>query len=243
MKFTPKQRMLNAYRGVFSDRYPVAPEFWYYYPAKVLGVDMIEFEREIALWEALQKTFVKFGTEGWGVAAAVPRLSQVSTQTSFDKIEEGRYGLTVNMKYNGREFISKRIYDKFEPSWATEYSVKDESDIKTYFDMLFQPETEYDFKTANDAYEKVGEDYLLEMCLCGPFLDVICAAMGFEKSIIYFMTADRRELETLQRIYLDSQIEFIKKACEKTRFESFFLGCSYSCNSFIGPVMWRQWDK
>ncbi len=37
--------MLNAYRGQFSDRVPVAPEFWYYYSAQVLDVDMIEFQR------------------------------------------------------------------------------------------------------------------------------------------------------------------------------------------------------
>ena len=37
--FTPKQRMLNAYRGTPSDRFPVAPEFWYFYPARLLGVD------------------------------------------------------------------------------------------------------------------------------------------------------------------------------------------------------------
>ena len=36
---TPKQRMLNAYRGLPNDRPAVAPEFWYYYPAKVLGVE------------------------------------------------------------------------------------------------------------------------------------------------------------------------------------------------------------
>ena len=42
MNYTGKQRMLNAYKGVFSDRIAISPEFWYYYPAKVLGVDMIE---------------------------------------------------------------------------------------------------------------------------------------------------------------------------------------------------------
>ena len=42
--YTPKQRMLNAYRGEWSDRAPVAPEFWVYYPAKLLDVDMIEDE-------------------------------------------------------------------------------------------------------------------------------------------------------------------------------------------------------
>jgi len=43
--FTSKQRMLNAYRGIPSDLPAVAPEFWYYFPAKLLGLDMIEFSR------------------------------------------------------------------------------------------------------------------------------------------------------------------------------------------------------
>ncbi|MBC7288901.1 MAG: hypothetical protein H5T86_12865, partial [Armatimonadetes bacterium] len=63
---TPKQRMLAAYRGEAVDRVPVAPEFWYYVPARVLGVDMVTFEREVPLWEALWRTFRHYGTEGWG---------------------------------------------------------------------------------------------------------------------------------------------------------------------------------
>ena len=62
---TPKQRMLNAYRGVFSDRYPVAPEFWTYIPAKVMGVDISTFEREVPLWQALHATFKQYDTDGW----------------------------------------------------------------------------------------------------------------------------------------------------------------------------------
>jgi len=58
--FTPKQRMLNAYKGIASDRYPVAPEFWNYYPAKILGVSMVEFEREIPFWFSLKTVFEKY---------------------------------------------------------------------------------------------------------------------------------------------------------------------------------------
>ena len=65
---TPKQRMLNAYKGILSDRRAVAPEFWYLYPAKVLGVSMVKFEREISFWKALLITFKKYDCEGWGVA-------------------------------------------------------------------------------------------------------------------------------------------------------------------------------
>ena len=33
---TPKERMLRAYRGLETDRIPVAPEFWNYIGAKRL---------------------------------------------------------------------------------------------------------------------------------------------------------------------------------------------------------------
>ena len=46
----------------------MAPEFWYYYPAKVLGVDMIHFEREVPFHWRLRTTFEQFGCEGWGIA-------------------------------------------------------------------------------------------------------------------------------------------------------------------------------
>ena len=81
--FTSKQRMLNAYKGIFSDRYPVAPEFWCYYPAKVLGVDMIEMERNIPPWKALRATFTKYGTEGWCAYYAWPSHPEVEFEEAL----------------------------------------------------------------------------------------------------------------------------------------------------------------
>ena len=244
MQYTPKQRMLNAYRGKFSDRYPVAPEFWYYYPAKILGVDMIEFERNIPLWEALQKTFVKFGTEGWGIAWAAASTPYCSVDSSsFKKVSDTQYLQKNEIKYMDKVFNTARMYDKFEPSWVTEYAVKDESDLETFFEMNFHLDTEYDFKDANEAHEKVGEDYLLEMTLQGPFFDFVGSAMGFQDAVFYFIQEDPGQLQKLREMYIDKQIRFIREAVEKTNYESFFIGCSYSCNSLLGPDMWRQWDK
>jgi hypothetical protein len=70
LSVTGKQRMLNAYRGCFSDVPAVAPEFWYYYPAKLLGVDMIQFQREVPFHQALRTAFETFQCEGWGIASA-----------------------------------------------------------------------------------------------------------------------------------------------------------------------------
>lgn len=242
MDYTPKQRMLNAYRGIFSDRYPVAPEFWCYYPAKVMNVDMVQFEKEIPFWKALQITFKKYGTEGWGTVFPVDR-SPFPTKTSFEKISETQYRQTEAVSVGNKKFNSTIIYDKKEPSRMTEYPVKDEADVLPYIDMLLSPETVFDFKPAVEAYNAVGEDYLLELFLGVPFFDFIAGFMGFEKATIYFAEQDTAVLRDIRERYIESKLEYIRKACSQTNFESFFIGCGYSNNSLIGPRMWRQWDK
>ncbi|MCX5642354.1 MAG: hypothetical protein NTY10_03885 [Candidatus Omnitrophica bacterium] len=242
MNYTPKQRMLNAYRGIFSDRYPVAPEFWYYYPAKIMGVDMIQFEKEIPFWKALQVTFKKYETEGWGIVFPVSRLP-IPTKSSFKKISETQYRQIDTVAIGSKKFSSTIIYDKKEPSWLTEYPVKDEADVLPYLDMLLSPETDFDFKPAVEAHNIVGEDYLLELGLGVPFFDFIACFMGFEKALLYFADQDAAALSDIRDRYIKSQLEYIRKACSQTNFESFCVGCGYSNNSLIGPRMWRQWDK
>jgi sugar/nucleoside kinase (ribokinase family) len=91
MPQTPKQRMLNAYRGLPSDYVPVAPEFWYYLPARLLGMDMIQFEREVPHWEALQQTFKHYGTEGWGATFASVPAPDVHWKSDWVELGDGRY--------------------------------------------------------------------------------------------------------------------------------------------------------
>ncbi len=103
MKYTKKMRMLNAYKGIFSDRYPVAPEFWYYYPAKVLGVSMIEFEREIPFWKSLNYVFEKYDCEGWGISFPHIQNENKEVLTKMDGYEE-----ITSINYNGKKFESKK---------------------------------------------------------------------------------------------------------------------------------------
>ena len=49
--------------------------------------------------------------------------------------------------------------------------------------------------------------------------------------------------EGLRARYQEYQLRLVRALCAKTPFESFFIGCSYSCNSLLGPALWRQWDK
>ncbi len=244
MDYTPKQRMLNAYRGRFSDRYAVAPEFWYYYPAKVLGVDMIQFEREIPLWKALQTTFVKYQTEGWGIAWADSQNPHVEGTSSFDLIPgSSQYRLKNTLKIRGREFTSSRIYDKIEPSWSEEHLIKNEEDAAVFIEAGLNPDITFDFTNANKAYNGVGEDYLLEFVLGGTFFDFIGGFMGFENAMYYVMAQDPEVLKSFQKKYIEFNLEVVRKACRETKYEAFFIGCCYACNSLMGPHLWRQWDK
>jgi hypothetical protein len=235
--------MLNAYSGKFSDRYPVAPEFWYFFPAKVLGVNMVEFEREIPLWQALHTTFKKYGTEGWGAVFPSRVNPDVDKRNSLVKISDTQYREITVHKYQGKELQTSRLFDVNEPSWLEEHLAKSGEELSDCMDMLLNHENEVDFNSANSAWACVGEDYLLEMWMGTPFFDFIGELMGFEQAVLYFLNEDEKKLEEYRDRYIAYQKEFIGNVCRNTDYESFVIGCSYSCNSLIGPNMWRQWDK
>lgn len=235
--------MLNAYKGIFSDRYPVAPEFWYYYPAKVLGVNMVQFEREMVFWKALGETFKKYGTDGWGIAFGSVSNAEIDVTSSFERISETQYRFRSRRVIGKKVFTSASIYDEYEPSWTIEYPVKKLEDIKDFIDASLSDRVSFDFTNANIAHKQVGESYLLEYCLGSTFFDFIAGWAGFENAVMFFTSEDEYVLLDYQKRLIEFQTELIRKARMETEYESFFLGCSYSCNSLIGPVMWRKWDK
>jgi len=240
--YTPKQRMLNAYRGVFSDRYPVAPEFWYYFPAKVLGVSMVEFELDIPHWQALLETFRQYKTEGWGIAS--PNEINQDAKRSSKLIKQGdKYVLEAKTVYKEHVFESATQYSDDEPSWVTRHLVDDYCNLAAYMDMVLDEHSIFDFASANAAYDAVADHYLLEMYLGVPFFDFIASAMGFERAIFYFTEEKDAILLGLKERYDNHQLRLIDAACQNTRFESFFMGCSFSCNSLLGPTLWREFDK
>ncbi|HET6486632.1 MAG TPA: uroporphyrinogen decarboxylase family protein [Spirochaetia bacterium] len=241
--FTPKQRMLAAYRGQPCDRPPVAPEFWYYYPARLLGVDMIAFERDVPFWLALKRSFERWSCEGWGAAFADLRIGGMSLRRSETAIGEGRYRETTVQAFAGHRFESTKIYDKREPSAMERYPVTDPEDLSAYLAMALSPEFELDFSAAIRGHTAVGETYLLEYWLGVPFFDWIAEATGFEGAVVWVTSAPQREVEELRERYQTRIIEVLRLAAARTPFESFAVGCSSSCNSLLGPTLWRKLDK
>lgn len=241
--FTPKQRMLNAYRGIPSDRIPVAPEFWYYYPAKVLGVPMVQYERDIPLWQALQVVFKKYACEGWGAVFPNIRFARGQTGTQFEKVGEDRFTETTTTEFRGKQYTTIKRFSSKEPSWEQKHIASNSAELMEVIDLMLDPENEPVVTSMIDAHRSVGEDYLLEAWLGEPFFDFIADMIGFEPAIMFFFEKDEKQLGDLLARYTEYQTRLAERLCAETPFESYVIGCSYSCNSMIGPDMWRKWDK
>ena len=242
---TPKQRMLNAYRGIPSDRVPVAPEFWYYYPAKVLDVDMIEFGK-IPFHRALKTTFEKFGCEGWGCVGCGAPVDGVDWKHEEKWPEADTVVHRRTVKTPKGTLASASRQERHEPGWTAERYVKDfDRDLPAFEYLTLGGDiSRMDPSGAIAAWKEVGESYLLELGLGVPFFDYVAEGRegGFETAIVDFMEREA-ELEALCERYTDFKVRQVRALCERTPFESFFIGCSWSCNSLIGPNMWRRWDK
>ena len=244
--FSGKQRMLNAYRGVWSDRVPVAPEFWYYYPAKLLGVDMIAFRREVPFHSALKTTFERFGCEGWGVAGCRAPNPDAQWSSSDRWIDEDTLEVRDSVVTPHGELVSRKRLTRAETGWIVEHGVKDfERDLPAWECATYGGDlAALDATPLIRAWEEVGDAYLLEGSLVGAFFDTYAGSReGGPVQAILDFTEHEVVFERLQEKHLDYATRFARAACQRTPVESFFIGCSWSCNSLIGPVMWRRWDK
>ena len=248
MTFTGKQRMLDAYRGVCCDRVAIAPEFWCYYPARVLGVDMIAFEREIPFHLALKTTFERFGCEGWGVAFAGAPNHRVESRSEERQVDDDTLEVRTTLRTPLGELTSRRRLSRAEPSWTVERPVKDrERDLPAWRLAALGGEPEaMDVTGLVNAWQEVGGTYLLEAWLGVPFFDFYAAARdgGFPAAIYDFLDPGfEPQLEALREEYTEHLVRRTRVICERTPLESLCIGCSWSCNSLLGPRLWRRWDK
>ena len=242
---TPKQRMLNAYRGLPSDKVPVAPEFWYYYPAKLLGVDMIQFAREVPFHMALKHTFELFECEGWGVTFPGMPNENVTGKSVERWVSETRLETHSTINTPAGTLTSASLMDRDEPGWSTERPLKDFArDLRAYEIMSLPDPAQMQVEGMIRHWEEVGESYLLEAWLGVPFFDFYGSGRegGLEQSI-FDLLEHEVELEVLREVHLQHMVDKTRLICERTPFESLVIGCSWSCNSLLGPRLWSRWDK
>lgn len=234
--------MIAAYRGAWADARPCAPEFWYYVPARVMGADMVAFEREIPLWQAHQQTFAHYGTEGWSITWPDRPNPAVETSAVWRRVGEGRYEEAVTTRTRYGALTSRKLYDAHEPSWVVERPLKRlDADWDAWLETAFPPIELYDYARANQALAAVGEDYLLEVMVGGMFFDFIAEPLGLEAGIAALVDHEERYAR-LQRRYIEYMVEATRSACAHTADAPLFIYCSWSCASLIGPRLWRRWD-
>ena len=243
--FTPRQRMLAAYRGQKLDRVPVAPEFWYYVPARVLGLSMIEFERKTCFWRALKQTFTHYDCEGWGIVGPRRHSSLFEAESFEEPLDGGRLEVRHVTHTPEGDLVWRQLLTPTEPAWALERPIKDfERQWPPYEAMTLQDHTQWSWQEAEAALREVGESYLLEIAVGGQFTDYVGGGRegGFQQLVFDLMQYEDY-LEKLQERYVGWLCDMIRAAFAHTSAESVFIGCGWSCPSLVGPRLWRRWDK
>jgi len=238
LNLTPRARMLAAYQGYPVDMTPVAPEFWYYIPARLLGIPMYTLELEIPHWQALQQTFRHYHCEGWGIVAPG---SPVQTTCSHTWLEDNRLEEITRLG----PLCSRRILGPTEPSWLVERYIKDfEHDWPIYAESVLVSPDELDWRSAQQALDAVGDDYLLEIYIGDPFIDFAGGqrAGGLEQ-VLYDLVEHPREMAALHERYVDYIAEKTRAAFRNTNARSVFVASIWSSLSLLSPTIWRQWDK
>jgi hypothetical protein len=238
--------MLAAYEGRASDAVPVAPEFWYYIPARVLGVSMVEFERQVPHWQALQTTFHHYGCEGWGIVApAVPEGWGGRRRSTVTQVAPGRYEEHTILEASGHALESRRVLDACQPSWAIERPIKDfDADWPLYARTALVPPEELDWRPVQEALDAVGEDYLLEVYVGCPFVDFAGEPrQGGLQQVLMDLYDREVEMTALQERYIEYMASVIRAAFAHTSARSIFVGSGWSSLSLLSPVVWRKWEK
>jgi hypothetical protein len=238
--------MLAAYEGRYSDVVPVAPEFWYYVPARLMGLPMMQFELEVPHWQALQYTFKHYASEGWGIVAPATPMDWGGKHGSVTRrIDEGRYEVLNTIEQAGRCLSSRTIMDAHEPSWLVERYVKDfAADWPLYARAALVPPEELDWRPVQQALETVGDDYLLEVFAGSPFIDFAGGQRegGLEQVIVDLMEHED-ELRDLQERHIEQVVGTIRAAFARTSAKSIFIASSWSSLSLLSPRIWRKWEK
>lgn len=243
-RITPRQRMLAAYRGQKLDRVPVAPEFWYYLPARLLGVDMIEFN-EIPHWEALRKTFAYYDCEGWGIVAPVCTASHdFDVRSETRRLDEGRFEQRFILPLPDRTLTWSTILDVNEPPWAAERMVKNlDTDWPIYEAMTLGLNPDWNWQPVRHALTTVGEAYLLEVFIGMMFLDYVAGNRdgGIAQAVLDVIDREKFFIGIRER-YIDRMCRIIREAFRETLATSVFLCSGFSCPSLVGPPLFRKWE-
>ena len=245
-RYLGRDCMLAAYEGEYSDRVPVAPEFWYYIPARILGIPMVTLELEVPHWQALQQTFQHYRCEGWGIVGPpLPADYGGTRSTTVKRISATQYEQVTTLTAGKRSLTMRKIYTESEPSWITERPVKDfVADWQIYERMTLVPPAYLDWTAVQHALDTVATDYLLEVFVGFPFVDFAGEPrQGGLQQVILDLYDHESEMRALQKRYIVYLQDLIEAVFQHTTARSVFVASSWSTLSLLSPAIWRQWEK
>jgi len=237
--------MLAAYRGEKLDRVAVAPEFWCYLPARLLGMDMIQIERDIAHWRALRETFRHYDCDGWGIVGPSGPPSPFTGESHETPLPGGRIETRHVTHTPSGDLVSRSLHDPHDPSWPLERPIKDfEAHWPVFEQLALRDPDGCDWSPVQKALDEVGEDYLLEVAVGAPFTDFVGGPReGDFAQMIVDLIEHRDYLLALRERFVEQHCALIEAAFAQTTAESVFIGCCWSCASVLGTRLWREWDR
>jgi hypothetical protein len=167
----------------------------------------------------------------------------VEVSSVYGSIGDDRFRDLQQVSCDGKEFTRSYLYSKTVPFWSEKYAVSDPEDVPEFFNAFINEDVVFNFRPAQEAWETVGEDFLLEFDMGLSFFDFFEQFMGFENAALYFIDTDEGIIKDMRDRYTAFQSRLMNEAVRYTDFEAFFIGCSSSCNALLGPDLWRKWDK
>jgi uroporphyrinogen-III decarboxylase len=110
--------------------------------------------------------------------------------------------------------------------------------------MTLVPPEELDWRPVQEALEKVGEEYLLEVYVGCPFVDFAGGPReGGLEQVILDLCDRKTEMEALQQRYIANVVAKIRETFAKTSARSIFVGSGWSSMSLLSPAVWRRWER
>lgn len=243
---TPRQRMLAAYQRKPVDRVPVAPSLLYYIAARVFGMNQIELKKRYRLWQLQHRMFKHYGCDGYGgIGLRHPGHTEAALRAESRPLDDGALESRTVTSFRGRSFVERTVTTAQNPAWIVERPVKDfAADWPLWEEYQLWDLDRSDWSPIESAFETVGEDFLLEVVFGAPFLDFVGAAReGGLEQLVVDLAEHEPLLRASQRRYIDWARRFTRAAFTRTPAQVIYIGCSWSCNSLIGPRLWREWDK
>ena len=250
---TWKERYLCAARHEEPDVVPIAPETFFYIPARASGVRCQQVApvgltlpfHVLKTWEAQLKAAEYFDFCGWIMPAIIAVNPAVLTEQTIIEHTDGSIEVTLHHHTSYGPLQEKHLFPFDDASWHIEHCVKDpQRDWQRYMELVYSDLWAADLSEVEEACEATGGQGIVSVYVGNPFTDWLCNARhGGYQTVIYELIDNPGYFKPLQERYIAYIEEKTRMLCERAPFDELFMGCEYSELPLLSPALWREWDR